>query len=158
MNNAKFMSRLLRVEVASVNPSKRQATTVIAARSSTSGSPPPDQNGAGPSPTSATSPPQQSGATSHAEISQRTIALINLPDTVNDARVRALAEPYGALRKVVLRPDHRGALVEFQKVNDAGKAAMALEGYEIDPGCRVTIGDVGRMGGQGRKRKGRLQT
>lgn len=97
---------------------------------------------------SATSPRQQSSATIRAEISQRTIALLNLPDTVNDARVRALAEPYGALRKIVLRPDHRGAILEFQDVNDAGKAAMALDGHEIDPDRRIAIGNVRELLGQ----------
>src|SRR6185437_3180380 len=68
------------------------------------------------------------------ERGNRTLGLMNIPDTVNDARIRALVEPFGQLIKIVLRPDHQGAIVEFADVNDAGKASLALEGKEIVPG------------------------
>lgn len=67
---------------------------------------------------------------------------MNIPDTVNDARIRALAEQYGPLVKIVLRPDHAGAIVEYVDVNDAGKAALKLEGHEIQPGHRIHVGTV----------------
>ncbi|KAK4991717.1 Splicing factor [Elasticomyces elasticus] len=56
---------------------------------------------------------------------ERSIALLGLPDTVNDARVRAVMEPFGALRKIFLRPDKGCATVEFVDAHDAGKAGLA---------------------------------
>jgi hypothetical protein len=70
---------------------------------------------------------------------------MNVPDTVNDARVRALVEPFGRLVKIVLRPDHQGAIVEYVDVHDAGKASLALEGKEIAPGRPLHIGSVDEM-------------
>jgi hypothetical protein len=73
---------------------------------------------------------------------QRTLALMNVPDTVNEARVRAMVEPFGQLIKISLRPDHQGAIVEYANVQDAGKAALALEGKEIASGRALHIGGV----------------
>lgn len=75
----------------------------------------------------------------------RTLGLMNIPDTMNDARIRAMVEPYGALVKVILRPDHQGAIVEFVDVNDAGKASLALEGVEVEAGRKIRVGNVGEM-------------
>ncbi|KAI1320774.1 putative pre-mRNA splicing factor [Xylariaceae sp. FL0255] len=76
------------------------------------------------------------------EIQQRTIAIMDLPDTVNDARVRALVEKHGAVVKLVLRPDHAGAIIEFADASMAGHAALALEGTEIDFGHKIRTGSV----------------
>ncbi|KAL7623571.1 Splicing factor [Parahypoxylon ruwenzoriense] len=76
------------------------------------------------------------------EIQERTIAIMNVPDTVNDARVRAVAEKHGNIVKLVLRPDHRGAIVEFSDAATVGRAALALEGYEIVPGRKLRTGSV----------------
>ena len=54
-------------------------------------------------------------------------------------------EPYGALTKITLRPDPQGAVVEFVDVNDAGKAALAIDGHEIAPGRRLGVGSVPEM-------------
>jgi hypothetical protein len=87
------------------------------------------------------------------ERSARTLGLINVPDTVNDARIRALAEPYGPLIKIVLRPDHQGAIVEFADVNHAGKASLGLEGQEIAPGRKLHVGTVAEMLKQSAEKK-----
>lgn len=79
------------------------------------------------------------------EVAERTIALMNVPDTVNEARIRALVEPFGRLVRISLRPDHQGAVVEFVDVHDAGKAMMALEGKEIAPGRPLHLGTVPEM-------------
>ncbi|KAI9716965.1 MAG: Splicing factor [Chrysothrix sp. TS-e1954] len=76
---------------------------------------------------------------------ERSIALMHVPDTVNDARVRAVVEPYGSLVKIILRPDHQGAIIEYESVADAGKASMGLQGYEIIPGRRIEVGSVPAM-------------
>lgn len=67
-------------------------------------------------------------------IKQKTLAILNLPDTVNDTRVREVFEKYGTLRKVQLRPEHGGAVVEFVDVRGAGKAELALAGYKFGRG------------------------
>jgi len=54
-------------------------------------------------------------------------------------------EPYGPLIKIVLRPDHRGAIIEFKDVQDAGKAALGLDGHGIAPGRKIGIGTVAEM-------------
>ncbi|KAI0407762.1 putative pre-mRNA splicing factor [Xylaria palmicola] len=74
------------------------------------------------------------------EIRDRTMAVMNIPDTINDARIRALAEKYGTLVKLVLRPDHEGAIVEFADASTAGRAALGLEGLEIAPGRKLRTG------------------
>ncbi|KAI9817046.1 MAG: Splicing factor [Thelocarpon impressellum] len=141
MNLTKFKSRLLNVSLSTANPAKRQATTIIS-RARSSASPTPEAaavNGA-------TSPQADSGSRpSRDEIQARTLALTNIPDTVNDARVRALLEPYGPLTKISLRHDHQGAIVEFADTADAGKAALGVEGVEIAPGRKIGVGTVREM-------------
>ncbi|OQE37295.1 hypothetical protein PENCOP_c010G05778 [Penicillium coprophilum] len=79
------------------------------------------------------------------EHAQRTLALMNVPDTVNQARIRALVEPYGRLVAINLRPEHQGAIVEYVDIQDAGKASLALEGKEITAGRPLHIGTVREM-------------
>ena len=150
-NLKSFRDRILQVEPSVANPkAKRMATTIINAAS-----PGPDSasamsidenkdavngasNAASPS---STTPETQAGPHKR----ERTIALLGIPDTVNDARVRALVEPIGALRKLTLRPDHGGAVVEFENVADVGKAGLALDGQEIATGRRVRVGTVDEL-------------
>jgi squamous cell carcinoma antigen recognized by T-cells 3 len=147
MNNTKFMSRILTVAISTPNHSKRQGTTIInpSVRSSATPVPESNYNGVASPSSMSLSPHSKENKPSREEIASRTIALLNIPDTVNDARIRAIVEPYGALGKIVLRPDHQGCIVEFQNVADAGKAAMKLEGYEILPGRKITIGTVSEL-------------
>ena len=70
---------------------------------------------------------------------------MNVPDTVNDSRLRAITEPYGSLVKLVLRPDHQGAVAEYTDAHNAGKASLGLEGYEITPGRNLRVGTVPEM-------------
>ena len=62
---------------------------------------------------------------------QRTIALADVPDTVNEAQIAAAAGKIGTVKKVLLRTQHGGALIEFENVADAGKAALAMDGHEF---------------------------
>lgn len=84
-------------------------------------------------------------APNKSEIQARTIGLLNIPDTVNDARIRAIAEPYGEIVKISLRPNHQGAILEYKVVSSVGKASLGLEGHEIVPGRYISIGTVGEM-------------
>ena len=147
MNLKKLKTRQLYVSISTTDHAKRQATAIItpSLRSSTSPSPSlPSINGnTDNTPLSSTS--IKESKPSYQEIQSRTIALLNVPDTINDARIRALAEPYGALVKVVLRPDHQGATIEYQDVASAGKAALGLEGHEIAPGRLLGVGTSKEM-------------
>lgn len=146
MNLTKLKSRLLNVSLSTNDPSKRQSSTITTSNSRFSASPSPALHTNGnvdnsASPASSTTEHRPS----YNEIQSRTIALLNVPDTVNDARINALAEQYGPLVKVVLRPDHQGAIVEFKDVASAGKAALGIDGHEIAPGRKLGVGSVKEM-------------
>ncbi|KAL8756257.1 MAG: hypothetical protein Q9184_004562 [Pyrenodesmia sp. 2 TL-2023] len=149
LNNTKLRSRIMTVTIASKAAAKRQATTIIQSAPRSTMSPSPDVTTAnGDHHSNAASPPSSMNPSSkprYAEIRDRTVALLNIPDTVNDARIRALVEPYGPLVKIVLRPDHQGAEVEFKNVSDAGKAALGIDGHEITPGRSLRVGTVGEL-------------
>jgi len=133
MNLKEFKSRILSVSVSHNRNAKRHATTIIQ-----SASPEPStlHDGANGTANPTNNPPNQR---------ERTIALMNIPDTVNDARIRALAEPYGPLKKIILMPEHSGAILEFVNVQDVGKASLALDGHEITPGRHVCVGTAEEM-------------
>jgi RNA recognition motif-containing protein len=83
---------------------------------------------------------------SRAQIEARSMAILGLPDTVNDARVRALAEEHGGdVVKIVLRPDRGGAIVEFKEASIVGKAMMAINDYEIAPNRKLHTGTVDEL-------------
>ena len=69
---------------------------------------------------------------------ERTIAFLNLPDTINDARLNRILEPY-SYKKITLMPQHGGALIEFGTVEAAGKAEFALQGIDFE-GRKLRIG------------------
>ncbi|KAI9780658.1 MAG: Splicing factor [Geoglossum umbratile] len=142
----KFKSRVLNVALSEPNPTKRQATTIITSEPSLGQangkhSPPLPHHQESPMADTSTPPPQPSNHTT-SSIKEKTLGVMNVPDTVNDARITQLFSAYGQLKRVLLRPDHRGAIVEFENVADAGKAALALEGVEIAPGRKLMIGSV----------------
>lgn len=144
MNDRTIKNRKIHVEISSKTGAKRQATNIINHIDRTK-SPSVDRNGAN----SAASPSPMSPTSTTANTSQttgdrqaRTLALMNVPDTVNDARIRAITEPYGGLVKTILRPDHQGAIIEYLDASAAGKASLGLEGYEIVPNRKLQIGTV----------------
>ena len=147
MNLTVFKNRILNVSMATNDVAKRQANKIITSTSQRStASPSPDlpssmTNGNAQDMPSST-PPADSKVN---EIQSRTLAIMNIPDTVNDARIRALAEPYGELVQLLLRPDHQGAILEYRDVASAGKAALGLEGQEIAPGRNIKTGNVAEM-------------
>jgi len=77
---------------------------------------------------------------------------MNLSDTVNDTKIRQIFEKHGPLRKVTLRPDHQGAIVEYESVADAGKATLALDGSEL-AGRKIKIGGLADLMRQSPERK-----
>lgn len=161
LNNKPLQSRLLRVSLATdkssrdANNERKGGSTII--RDPAAGSPAPESSAGSPLAGDATNgrrgfleanvpitagngASEDTGKTKR----ERSIALLNVPDTVNDARIRSLFEPYGALRKIMVRRDKGGALVEFVNVEDAGKVGMArIDCSTIGPDCR--IGDAGAL-------------
>ena len=75
-----------------------------------------------------------------APYNDRSIAILNLPDTVPDVRIRPLVEAYG-FKKIKLEPQHGGATIEFVTVEGAGKAEIALQGLDFE-GRKLRIGTV----------------
>ncbi|KAJ6166994.1 hypothetical protein N7470_002441 [Penicillium chermesinum] len=130
MDDEFLKSRRLHVEPSTKTGAKRMTHHVIS-RVKTSASPVPEVNGE-----------DSEAVETTGERWERTIALLNVPDTVNEARIRTLVEPWGRLVQISLRPDHQGALVEYVDVHDAGKAAMALDGKEIVAGRQLKIGGI----------------
>ncbi|KAI5805854.1 hypothetical protein EDC01DRAFT_715678 [Geopyxis carbonaria] len=128
-----LMSRNLDVSIAIVNPGKlKPGNAVDVARSMSPAAAADQANGSSPRDPDAQKP-------SFDEITKKTLGVMNLPDTVNDLRIHALFSPFGPLRKVTLRPDHQGAVVEYESVADAGKASLKLDGHEVD-GHKIEIG------------------
>jgi RNA recognition motif-containing protein len=71
-------------------------------------------------------------------VMERSIAILNLPDTVPDVRIKPLVEPFG-FKKITLEPQHGGAIIEFTSVEGAGKAEISLQGTDFE-GRKLQIG------------------
>jgi len=69
----------------------------------------------------------------------RTVTISDVPDTVNESRIRAIAEKTGPVRKVILKTNHQGAIIEFEDIADAGRASIELDGHEIVPGRYIRV-------------------
>ncbi|CAJ2503058.1 Uu.00g104520.m01.CDS01 [Anthostomella pinea] len=141
LDKTKFKSQILDVELSKESNFKPSATS-RGERGSATASPAPSGEG---DVAMLDGPDQSQGAgkgPTPKEIQDRTIAIMNVPDTVNDARVKAIVEKHGDLVKLVLRPDHQGAIVEFADAATVGRASLALEGFEIVPGRKLRVGSV----------------
>ncbi|KAI1761963.1 hypothetical protein GGR53DRAFT_448701 [Hypoxylon sp. FL1150] len=134
LDKTKFKSQILSVELSKETNFKPFATS---RGDRASASPAPSGDG---DVTMADGPSGAGQKPTPKEIQERTMAIMNVPDTVNDARIRAIVEKYGEIVKLVLRPDHQGAIIEFADVATLGLATLALEGYEIVPGRHLRIG------------------
>jgi RNA recognition motif-containing protein len=123
-----FGSHPIKVELSRAAPVKTTATTRGGA---VDGTPDPGSPGSA----SGSSHAAPAGPTP-AEISARTIAVLNVPDTVTDARLKAVLAAAGVpeAARLVLHPQHGGAVLEFADAAAAGKAALAVDGLEVDGG------------------------
>ena len=138
LNNTKFRNQILKVELSRESKIKPSAKTSYPDRSSASPAPPSKADAEG---DAAMGDAMGHKKPTEAEIAARTIALMGLPDTVNDARVHALVEPLGTIVRLVLRPTHGGAKIEFADAATAGKAGLELDGKEFE-GCKLRIGSL----------------
>lgn len=151
MDKKDFKSTILTVEIARTNANgpKRKLTTII----NSAGSPGAD-SADGTTNNEAHAVADDAAATERAQnYKARSVAILDLPDTVGDKRVQVFMEQVGPLAKVVLRPEKGGAIVEFAEVADAGRAEMMLTGKEIAPGRAVRIGSVAELLRDGRPDK-----
>ncbi|KAJ1333753.1 squamous cell carcinoma antigen recognized by T-cells 3 [Microdochium nivale] len=140
LDKTKFRQQILEVELSKETNYKPTATSRARVSSTSSPSPAPDDNSTG-----ADKPGLQQLANQDPtprELQERTLAIMNVPDTVNDARVRAIIEKHGAVTRLILRPDHQGAIVEFADATTAGRVALAVDGLEIIPGRKLQTGPV----------------
>ncbi|UKZ81070.1 hypothetical protein TrVFT333_008838 [Trichoderma virens FT-333] len=133
LNKTKFLNQILHVEISKASNVKPTAHSV-------------SQDGASPArqvtedaDVDMASVSDKSSNPSAADIAARTIALMGLPDTINDARVRALVEPFGPIVKLVLQPGHGGAKIEFADSSAAGKASLQLSNVEFE-GRKLQVG------------------
>jgi RNA recognition motif-containing protein len=145
MDNTKLKASVLKVEMSTHKNFKPTATSM--GTKGLSASPAPDADGnsvmsASPAPEAHATNTLAKTHPAATESANRTITLMNIPDTVNDARIRVLAEPYGDIVKLVLRPDHQGAIIEFADIAAAGRAALGLENHELVPGRRLRTGGL----------------
>ncbi len=153
LHDTEYRSRTLHVELSSKGSGKRQATTIVN-RVGRSATPSTEANGAAGSPSAVSMASADGSREAIGNRHARTFALMNVPDTVNDSRIRSLAEKYGSLVKVTLLPQHQGAILEYVDENDAGKAQLELQGFEIVPGRKIRVGGVNEM----RKEKAEFKT
>ncbi|KAI5462732.1 hypothetical protein BGZ63DRAFT_413933 [Mariannaea sp. PMI_226] len=145
LNNVKYHSQVLKVEVSKESKFKPTARTVVKQRESASPAPSSSRDNEGDE--AMRDNDAETGAQHNptgAEIASRTIALMGLPDTVNDAWVRALVEPMGTVNDIVLRPAHGGAKIEFSDAATAGKVALQLRGMEHE-GHKLRVGTVDEL-------------
>jgi RNA recognition motif-containing protein len=100
------------------------------------------ENATSPDDREATPGQSESGPDAAAErtgtVMERSIAILNLPDTVPDVRIKPLVEPFG-FKKITLEPQHGGAIIEFTSVEGAGKAEISLQGTDFE-GRKLQIG------------------
>lgn len=151
MNLTHLGNRILNVSISTNDMSIRKQNRIVTSTSTSqrgTASPAPHINGDTHSAASPTPSTNSAGQSKFSEIQSRTLALLNIPDTVNDARIRALTEPYGELVKVSLRPNHQGAIIEYKHEASVGKASLALEGHEIAPERKIRVGTVNELNQQ----------
>jgi squamous cell carcinoma antigen recognized by T-cells 3 len=129
LNNTKFRSQVLQVELSKDFKVKSSAKSTQADHRSPSVASGIDAEGDA---TMGDEDDVAKAKVSQSDIRDRTVGLMGLPDTVNDARVRALVEPLGTVVSLVLQPRHGSAKIEFADANTAGKASLGLDGMEFE--------------------------
>ncbi|KAH6667025.1 hypothetical protein F5X68DRAFT_271272 [Plectosphaerella plurivora] len=154
LNKTKFRNTIMSVRVSTPMTFKRSAATSNDRASTPAGSSKdnegdesmPDLNGG-------TDPEVISKDSSHQDVADRTIALLDIPDTVNDARMKTIVQPLSGFKSLVLQPSHGGARVEFEDPASAGRAALQLDGYVLD-GRKLRTGTLDEL----RHGKGEVRT
>jgi squamous cell carcinoma antigen recognized by T-cells 3 len=139
LDKAKFRNQLLTVESSKPSTAKLAARNHGPGGSASPASTPEANHVDGDGDEDMAEVSQDGHKTTRADLAARSLAIIGIPDTVNDARLRAVLDPLGTITKLTLYPAKGGALVEFAEVKDAGKAALGIEGLELE-GSKLHVG------------------
>ncbi|KAK0732958.1 hypothetical protein B0T26DRAFT_736079 [Lasiosphaeria miniovina] len=91
------------------------------------------------------SPGATSGGPTPADIAARTIAVLNIPDTMNPARVQSMLAPTGTIAKLTLHAKYGGVIVEYVDAQTARKAGLAIEGMVVDGGKKLHVDTVAEL-------------
>lgn len=129
LDSTKIRNQIVKAQLSKDSKVKHTSTTVSAIESETSK----------PNLTS-----ELSSGPFNNDIHQRTVVLLGLPDTVNDARVRAVVEPLGPIKRLVLVPAKGAATIEFNDAPTAGKASLQLDNVEFE-GSKLRIGSLAEL-------------
>lgn len=135
MNGKKIKDREIKVEIATDEQSRSTRQGSVANKTAKSSTPAIHNGGTGVHSAS----PVPGLPSSSEPRSERTIFLTQIPDTVNEARLRHAAAKHGDVVKCILKTNHQGALIEYTTIAQAGEAALGLDGYEIDPGRQIRV-------------------
>ncbi|KAK1713145.1 RNA recognition domain-containing protein [Colletotrichum lupini] len=150
LNNVNFRGNVIAVQVSTPSIYKRSAAV---SKDGASPAPSRDDDGDATMGDSNGDATGLQGGPSRAEIASRTIALLDIPDTVNDARVKEIVEKVGGFKSFVLQPSHGGAKIEFEDEPSAGRAMLQLDGYVLD-GRKLRTGSVEEL----KRAKGEFRT
>jgi hypothetical protein len=82
-------------------------------------------------------------------VRERKIAILNLPDTVNDVRIRSEMEKHGPIIKIQLRREQDAAIVEFADIKVAFNVRGGVNCSAL--GEKVRTGDVAEIFAKGKK-------
>ena len=128
-----FGNHPIKVEL-SRPPTHKTTATSRAAGALADGTTPESAASPSPDPTGTGSTSSTGQGPTPGEIAARTLAVLNIPDTMNDARLRAVLNASGVppIVKLVLHPKHGGAVVEFGDAAAAGRAALVVDGIELE--------------------------
>jgi RNA recognition motif-containing protein len=156
-NNKPFRDRILHVELSSskgrVAPLERARKEDVIIKQGASASPEPDgangRRGSDVSMSTSNYGPQDEEWKTARE---RKVAIFNLPDTVNDARIQSAMEKHGPLKKIQMRRQDNGAIVEFATVQDAFNVRQGVDCSSLGPDVRT--GDVADLLAKAKRRQG----
>lgn len=68
---------------------------------------------------------------------ERTVAMLGVPETVNDTRIKTFLEGHGTLVKFSVHRDKGGVLAEYADMRDAGKVGLGVDCSALGADCRI---------------------
>jgi RNA recognition motif-containing protein len=154
-NNKPFYDRILNVSFSTPRggdaPKDKARKTDIIIKHSASPEPPANgHNDRRGSDVSMASAPHTTGSEDMAKtVRERKIAILNLPDTVNDTRIRSEMEKHGPIVKIQLRREQDAAIVEFADIKVAFNVRGGVDCSSL--GEKVRTGDVAEIFAKGKK-------
>ncbi|GAB7358728.1 hypothetical protein MBLNU230_g3957t1 [Neophaeotheca triangularis] len=91
---------------------------------------------------------------------ERKVAVFAIPDTVNSQRVQDAMEAHGALLKVQMRRNLRGAIIEFEDLDVATKLKAGVDVPDIGPHTKTGLVEnlLAKKGPNAGKSKGAAET